>query len=71
MYSFYEILGQFLVYKIALKEQVKTWALFIAIADIGYKKLEESPILNQAIQEYQLKFIIINPIAKTVVEWKN
>lgn len=71
MYSFYEILGQFLVYKIALREQTKTWALFIAISDIGYKKLVESPVLNQAIQEYQLKFIIINPTTKTVVEWKN
>jgi hypothetical protein len=71
MYSFYEILGQFLVYKIALREQAKIWALFIAISDVGYKKLEESPILNRAIQEYQLKFVIINPTSQSVVEWKS
>lgn len=71
MYSFYEILGQFLVYKIALREQAKTWDLFIAISDIGFKKLEESPILNKAIQEYKLKFVIINATSQSVVEWKN
>jgi hypothetical protein len=71
MYSFYEILGQFLVYKIALREQAKTWALFIAISDIGYKKLEESPILNTAMKEYELKFVIINALSQSVIEWKN
>ncbi len=71
MYSFYEILGQFLVYKLALREQIQAWDLFIAISDKGFKKLDDSPIFNKAMQEYKLKFVIINPISKTVVEWKN
>lgn len=70
MYSFYEILGQFLVYKMALREQIQSWKLFIAISDTGFKKLDDSPILNKAMQEYQLKFVIINSISQSVVEWK-
>jgi hypothetical protein len=71
MYSFYEILGQFLVYEIALMEQTKSWDLFIAISDVGYKKLDNSPVLNTAIQKYKLKFVIINPLTQSVIEWKN
>lgn len=70
MYTFYEILGQFLIYKIALREQSRPWELYIALSDIGFKKLDESPIFNKAMQEHQMKFIIINEKVKTVVEWK-
>lgn len=71
MYTFYEILGQFLIYKLALREQAKVWELFIAISDIGFKKLKNSPIFNQAMQEYQLKSVIIHPSTQSVIEWKN
>jgi hypothetical protein len=71
MYTFYEILGQFLIYKMALREQAKLWDLFIAISDIGFKKLDDSPIFSKAMQEYQLKFVIINPTSQSVIEWKS
>ncbi len=70
MYSFYEILGQFLVYKIALSEQKKPWDLFIAMPDIGFKKLDESLVFNQAMQQYGMQFILVSPISKSIVEWK-
>ena len=71
MYTFYEILGQFLVYKMALREQSKIWELYIAISDIGFKKLDDSPIFSKAIQEYQLKFVVIHPASQSIIEWKN
>jgi hypothetical protein len=37
VYSFYEILGQFLVYEMALQEQVKPWKLYIALSNLGFK----------------------------------
>lgn len=70
MYTFYEILGQFLVYQIALKEQTKIWELFIAMSDVGFKKLDDSLIFKAAIQTYELKFILINATSQTVIEWK-
>lgn len=71
MYTFYEILGQFLVYNIALQEQIKPWDLFIAISTMGFKRLNDSPIFAKAIEQYQLKFIIINANSQSVVKWKN
>ena len=71
MYTFYEILGQFLIYKIALREQSRPWDLYVALSDVGFKKLDESPIFNKAMEEYQMKFIIINEKLKKVIEWKN
>lgn len=71
MYKFYEMLGQFLVYQLALEEQPsKQWNLFIALPEIGFKRLENAAIFNKAIQKYGLQFLIINPISKTIVEWK-
>jgi XisH protein len=70
LYSFYEILGQFLVYELALEESDNNWSLFIAISEIGYSKLYESPIFQRAMEKYNLKFIIIDASNKKIVEWK-
>jgi hypothetical protein len=70
LYSFYEMLGQYLVYEIALSKQILTWNLWIAISDIGYMRIAESPIFQEAIEKHQLKFIIINPLTNNIVEWK-
>lgn len=70
VYSFYEILGQFLLYEMALEEQENPWALFIAIAGLGYKKLDEAPIFKRAIEKFRLKFIIFEPFSETIIEWK-
>jgi XisH protein len=69
-YSFYEILGQFLVYEIALQEQIKPWELYIAMSYWGFKRLEEAPIFNKAIEKYKLQFIIFDPVSKSILEWK-
>ena len=69
-YSFYEILGQFLMYKMALEEQVELWDLFIAISNLGFKKLDDAPIFKKAIKKFRLKFIIFEPLDQTIIEWK-
>lgn len=69
-YSFYEILGQFLIYKMALREQVKPFELYVAVSNLGFKRLDEAPIFNRAIEQYQLKFILFDAITQSVVEWK-
>ena len=70
VYSFYEILGQFLIYEMALEEQIKPWELFIAISYLGFKKLDEAPIFNRAIEKFHLKFVIFDPVYQSVIEWK-
>jgi XisH protein len=54
----------------ALEEQSQPWELYIAIADLGLKKLDEAPIFNKAIQTYNLRFIIFDPISQSVLQWK-
>lgn len=70
MYDFYEILGQFLIYNIALSEQFLHWELFIAMSKTGYYKLKEAPIFNKAMQQFNMQFIIIDKVSKTIIEWK-
>lgn len=70
LYSFYEILGQFLIYEMALEDQENPWGLFIAISNLGYKKLDEAPIFKRAIERFKLTFIIFEPLSKTIIEWK-
>jgi hypothetical protein len=69
-YSFYEILGQFLIYNLALEEQIKPYELYIAISELGFKKLDDAPIFQRAIKKHALKFIIFEPISQTIIEWK-
>lgn len=70
VYSFYEILGQFLIYEMALAEQINPWRLYIAMSDLGFKKLDEAPIFSRAIQKFRLKFLIFDPLAETIIRWK-
>ncbi|MFM9949654.1 MAG: element excision factor XisH family protein [Saprospiraceae bacterium] len=70
VYSFYEILGQFLIYEMALQEQLRPWKLYIALSNLGFKRLDEAPIFNKAIEKFQLKFVIFEPLTQTVIEWK-
>lgn len=69
-YSFYEILGQFLIYEIALQEQLKPWQLFVALSSLGFKRLDEAPIFNRAIIKFNLNFVIFDPIDKIIIEWR-
>jgi hypothetical protein len=69
-YSFYELLGQYLMYEMALEEQDSNWSLFVAITQSGFNKLEQAPIFRRAIQKFNLKFIIFEPQNKSVVTWK-
>lgn len=70
-YNFYEILGQFLMYEMALKEQTDDWKLYIAISISGYTKLKNAPIFFKAIQKFHLNFIIFEPITETIFQWRN
>lgn len=70
VYSFYEILGQFLIYEMALEEQIKPWKLYIAMSNLGFKKLDEAPIFSKAFEKFYLKFVIFDPVSKSVTEWK-
>ena len=69
-YGFYEILGQYLIYLLALEEQTQPFELYIAISNEGYNKLSDAPIFNKAIQKYGLQFIIFEPFTQTIVAWK-
>jgi len=70
VYSFYEILGQFLMYEMALEEQVRPWELYVAMSDLGFKKLDEAPIFSRAIQKFGLKFVIFDPQTEIIIQWK-
>ena len=70
IYSFYEILGQFLVYKLAMEEQLKPWKLYVAISQQGFNKLDDAPVIMRASKKYGIKFIIFDPVTETVVKWK-
>lgn len=69
LYSFYELLGQYLLYQMAIEEQDSDWDLFVAITQSGHAKLEEAPIFKRAIEKYKLKFIIFEPKYKAIISW--
>ncbi len=69
-YTFYEILGQYLIYQLALEEQKRPFELYVAISEDGFHKLDEAPIFKRAIQKYALNFIVFNPLNATITEWK-
>lgn len=69
LHSFYEILGQYLMYEMALEEQEQSWELYIAITTSGFQKLGNAPIFKRAIQKFRMNFIIFDPLSQTILQW--
>lgn len=71
LYEFHTALGQFLNYRLALREQDSQRTLYLAIPVDAYKVFFHLPFAQAAIRENNVKLIIYNPKTEAIVEWIN
>ena len=69
--QFHSALGQYLDYKAALSnsEDDHDRKLYIALPEEAYNKLNSIRFFRQRIQQYELKFIVVDLESQKIVKW--
>lgn len=68
-YDYYQALGQFLVYKIALELVYPEKTLFLAIPKEAYEELKESYAFRESWNRYFVNLLIFNHEQKEISQW--
>jgi hypothetical protein len=69
IHAFHEALGQFLNYQAALKEQDLDHELFLAISVRGWERLNSFKFIMRRVEQFKLKFIVVNLQDKKIEKW--
>jgi XisH protein len=67
--AFHEALGQFLNYQAALLEREMDIEIYLAVSEVGWEKLNAIKFIQRRIQQYHLKFIIVDIQSESVEQW--
>ncbi len=68
--DFEDALGQFIVYYMALEEKEPARTLFLAIPRAFYNRFFDDQFFIRLADRFEVKMIIFNEEAKSIVSWK-
>lgn len=68
-YDFYQALGQFLIYRLALSKAEINRELYLAIPQIPFETLEKIELFRESWKTYSVKFLIFDDQTKTITRW--
>lgn len=69
--EFHLAVGQFLNYRVAMKEQSPERILFLGILFDVWEEFFQSDLAQLSIREYSLKVIVIDPLKEEIIQWIN
>jgi ferric iron reductase protein FhuF len=67
--EFHTALGQYLDYELGLEDQEPDRLIFLAMPDKIHQKIQKIPLLQKALNRYNVKTIIFDPISETIKQW--
>ncbi len=71
MFDFHLALGQFLNYRLALRNLEPDRSLYLAVPIAAYNSFFCRALPQAAIAEYDLKLLVYDPTNEVIVEWIN
>ena len=69
--DFYNALGQFLSYRLALEKNESDRILYLAVPLDVYESFFQFDFTQSAIQAYQIFLIVYDPSQETIIQWIN
>lgn len=69
--DFYNALGQFLSYRLALEKNESDRILYLAVPLDVYESFFQFDFTQSAIQAYQIFLIVYDPSQETILQWIN
>lgn len=70
-YDFHQALGQFLIYRLALRLAEKKHFLYLAIPENEFQRLEKIEIYPLSWEEFQVSLLIFDEKNKIIKSWIN
>ncbi|GCL41297.1 XisH family protein [Anabaena sp. FACHB-1250] len=68
--DFHTALGQFLNYQIILEETQSERELYLAVPNDTYISFFQTRLAKIAVEKYNIKIIVYDPIAEVIVKWQ-
>jgi hypothetical protein len=69
--EFHTALGQFLNYRVALRQKEPNRVLFLAVPIEVYESFFSEELAQLSLKEYQVKLLVFNPQEETITLWKD
>jgi hypothetical protein len=69
--EFHLALGQFLNYRLALSKLEPDRVLYLAVPEDTYEQFFVDEFIQQAIETYQVRLIVFDPVQEEIKQWKN
>ena len=69
LYDFHLALGQFLTYRTAIAHHEPTRQLSLAVPGDVYEQLFGGPMVQQILQQYQVRLLIFDPLREEIRTW--
>ena len=69
--DFHGALGQFLNYRLALQIRDPDRSLYLAVPLDTFDSFFQEPFIQQAVNLYQVKLVIYNPVEEVITLWKD
>jgi XisH protein len=69
--DFHAALGQFLNYRLALQIREPDRTLYLAVPLDTFDSFFQEPFIQQAVNLYQVKLVIYNPVKEVIALWKD
>ncbi len=69
--DFHTALGQFFNYRIMLEVNQPDRLLYLAVPLETYETFFQSQFAQMAVERYQLKLIVYEPVTEEIVQWRS
>ena len=69
--DFYNALGQYQLYILALRNKYPDWILYLAMPNESYEILKSDDLLAEFLEELKIRYIIFEPQTQKIVQWIN
>lgn len=70
-YDFHQAVGEFIHYRLALKEEEPERILYLAVPSDVYKDFFMQPFVQKSVETNQLKLIVYDPKTEELTKWLN
>lgn len=71
LFDYHAALGQFLNYKLVLKQLEPERTLYLAVPRVAYEVFFQRPLAKASVQTYGVKLVVYDPIQEEIVLWKS
>jgi hypothetical protein len=71
IYEFHQAIGQFIHYRLVLKNKEPERILYLAIPDDSYQAYFTLPLTIELIETYQIKYFVYDIEQESIIKWQS